>query len=221
LVLGLLISNANSSFIRLGGQVTALTAEILRLDQILRRARNKSSASDRSGFFGFIVHPPKVCEGRQNLFAQCGESRTAKLQAFPLRSVAFWQFQKRACDRVAKSSQSIARILTDDNVALLTRSGSRSTVRHGRRGNGSSVTSFAGLAIGANLRADLAATQCYVFRSQIYGTHDDERARRMAGAMRPCRVAERAHRLLFRGFTRVLCDWVAGMGFHSCNIRKE
>jgi hypothetical protein len=22
------------------------------------RARNKSSASDRSGFFGFIVHPP-------------------------------------------------------------------------------------------------------------------------------------------------------------------
>jgi hypothetical protein len=37
LVLGLLISNANSSFTRLGGQVTALSAEILRLDQILRR----------------------------------------------------------------------------------------------------------------------------------------------------------------------------------------
>src|SRR3954447_15939814 len=37
LVLGLLISNANSSFIRLGGQVTALSAEILRLEQILRR----------------------------------------------------------------------------------------------------------------------------------------------------------------------------------------
>jgi hypothetical protein len=37
LVLGVLISNANSSFIRLGGQVTALSAEILRLDQILRR----------------------------------------------------------------------------------------------------------------------------------------------------------------------------------------
>src|SRR4051795_1385690 len=36
LVLGLLISNANSSFIRLGGQVTALSAEILRLPQILR-----------------------------------------------------------------------------------------------------------------------------------------------------------------------------------------
>src|SRR4051794_2954781 len=37
LVLGLLISNANTSFIRLGGQVTTLSAEILRLDQILRR----------------------------------------------------------------------------------------------------------------------------------------------------------------------------------------
>jgi hypothetical protein len=37
LVLGLLISNANSSFIALGGQVTSLSAQILRLDQILRR----------------------------------------------------------------------------------------------------------------------------------------------------------------------------------------
>ena len=37
LVLGLLISNANSSFTRLGGEVTALSAEILRLDQVLRR----------------------------------------------------------------------------------------------------------------------------------------------------------------------------------------
>jgi hypothetical protein len=37
LVLGLLISNANSSFIALGGEVTSLSAQILRLDQILRR----------------------------------------------------------------------------------------------------------------------------------------------------------------------------------------
>jgi hypothetical protein len=37
LVLGLLISNANASFIRLGGQVTTLSAEILRLDQVLGR----------------------------------------------------------------------------------------------------------------------------------------------------------------------------------------
>ena len=37
LVLGLLISNANTSFIRLGGQVTTLSAEILRLDGILGR----------------------------------------------------------------------------------------------------------------------------------------------------------------------------------------
>jgi len=37
LVLGLLISNANTSFSTLGGEVTALSAQILRLDQILRR----------------------------------------------------------------------------------------------------------------------------------------------------------------------------------------
>ena len=37
LVLGLLISNANTSFNAVGGQVTALSAQILRLDQILRR----------------------------------------------------------------------------------------------------------------------------------------------------------------------------------------
>jgi hypothetical protein len=37
LVLGLLISNANSSFTAVGGQVTAMSAQILRLDQILGR----------------------------------------------------------------------------------------------------------------------------------------------------------------------------------------
>ena len=37
LLLGLLISNANNSFIALGGQVTSLSAQIIRLDQILRR----------------------------------------------------------------------------------------------------------------------------------------------------------------------------------------
>jgi outer membrane murein-binding lipoprotein Lpp len=37
LVLGLLISNANTSFNRIAGEVTTLSAQILRLDQILRR----------------------------------------------------------------------------------------------------------------------------------------------------------------------------------------
>jgi hypothetical protein len=37
LVLGLLISNANTSFTAVGGQVTALSAQILRLDQVLHR----------------------------------------------------------------------------------------------------------------------------------------------------------------------------------------
>src|SRR3981189_3405289 len=36
-VLGLLISTANTTFTRLGGEVTALSAQILRLDHILRR----------------------------------------------------------------------------------------------------------------------------------------------------------------------------------------
>jgi hypothetical protein len=37
LVLGLLISNANSSFIALGGEVTTLSAQLIRLDRILHR----------------------------------------------------------------------------------------------------------------------------------------------------------------------------------------
>jgi len=45
LVLGLLTSNANSSFIRLGGEVTALSAEILRLDQILLRYGSDAQAA--------------------------------------------------------------------------------------------------------------------------------------------------------------------------------
>ena len=37
LVLGLLLSNANSSFSTVQGQVNAISAQILRLDQLLRR----------------------------------------------------------------------------------------------------------------------------------------------------------------------------------------
>ena len=45
LVLGLLISNANSSFIRLGGEVTALSAQILRLDRVLHRYGSDAQAA--------------------------------------------------------------------------------------------------------------------------------------------------------------------------------
>jgi len=45
LVLGLLISNANSSFIRLGGEVTALSAQILRLDKVLLRYGSEAQAA--------------------------------------------------------------------------------------------------------------------------------------------------------------------------------
>jgi hypothetical protein len=60
LVLGLLISNANTSFSALGGEVTTLSAQILRLDQILRRygpetdpARMTLSASARAQIRSF------------------------------------------------------------------------------------------------------------------------------------------------------------------------
>ena len=49
LVLGLLISNANNSFIALGGQVTSLSAQIIRLDQILRRYARTVAISHEIG----------------------------------------------------------------------------------------------------------------------------------------------------------------------------
>jgi len=48
LVLGLLISNANTSFIRLGGEVTTLSAEVLRLHQILRRYGSDTDPARRT-----------------------------------------------------------------------------------------------------------------------------------------------------------------------------
>jgi len=48
LVLGLLISNANASFSRLGGEVTTLSAQILRLDQVLRRYGSDTDPARRA-----------------------------------------------------------------------------------------------------------------------------------------------------------------------------
>ena len=48
LVLGLLISNANSSFITRAGEVTALSADILRLDQMLRRYGPEADTARRT-----------------------------------------------------------------------------------------------------------------------------------------------------------------------------
>ncbi|WP_130227751.1 hypothetical protein [Bradyrhizobium sp. Leo121] len=48
LVLGLLISNANTSFNRLAGEVTTLSAEILRLDHILRRYGTETDPARRT-----------------------------------------------------------------------------------------------------------------------------------------------------------------------------
>jgi hypothetical protein len=60
LVLGLLISNANTSFNAVGGQVTGLSAQILRLDQILRR------------------YGPETTQARE-LLLQYAEQKTADL----------------------------------------------------------------------------------------------------------------------------------------------
>ena len=48
LVLGLLISNANSSFITRAGEVTALSADILRLEQMLRRYGPEADTARRT-----------------------------------------------------------------------------------------------------------------------------------------------------------------------------
>ena len=65
LVLGLLISNANTRFTQLGGEVTALSAQILRLDHILRR-------------YGADAEPAR------NLLLQYAEHKAADL--FPANS---------------------------------------------------------------------------------------------------------------------------------------
>jgi len=52
LVLGLLISNANTKFTRLGGEVTTLSAEILRLDGMMRRY-GPDTASARETLRGY------------------------------------------------------------------------------------------------------------------------------------------------------------------------
>src|SRR5246127_3555459 len=59
LVLGLLISNANTTFTRLGGEVTGLSAQILRLDQILRRY---GSAADPGPGGAGPKHRKKKCD---------------------------------------------------------------------------------------------------------------------------------------------------------------
>lgn len=48
LVLGLLISNANTSFNQLAGEVTTLSAEILRLDQLLRRYGSDTASARKT-----------------------------------------------------------------------------------------------------------------------------------------------------------------------------
>lgn len=55
LVLGLLISNANAKFTRLGGEVTTLSAEILRLDHMLTRYGAKAEPA-RNTLLQYAAH---------------------------------------------------------------------------------------------------------------------------------------------------------------------
>src|SRR6201993_4571048 len=61
LVLGLLISNANTTFTRLGGEVTSLSAEILRLDQILRRYGSAADPAPRGFEDGGAAKNAPLC----------------------------------------------------------------------------------------------------------------------------------------------------------------
>ena len=84
LVLGLLISNANTSFTRLGGQVTALSAEILRLDHMLRRygadaepARNMLlQYAEQKAADLFPDYPPRCTSAIPQLTNCCSGWRT-------------------------------------------------------------------------------------------------------------------------------------------------
>ena len=90
LVLGLLISNANTSFTAVGGQVTAMSAQILRLDQILRR------------------YGPETAQARE-LLRQYAELKTADL--FPDDHPAH-------VDLVAPSTYKLLQQLEDSLLAL-------------------------------------------------------------------------------------------------------
>jgi uncharacterized membrane protein len=76
LVLGLLLSNANNSFNAVQGQVTTLSAEILRLDQLLRRygsdtksAREKlREYAERKRDDLFPKNPADVALGNQSTY---------------------------------------------------------------------------------------------------------------------------------------------------------
>jgi len=98
LVLGLLLSNANSSFNAVQGQVTAISAEILRLDQLLRRygpetklARAKlRQYAERKRDDLFPENPADVHLGVQSTYELLQEVEDAMLAVKPSNARDQW-----------------------------------------------------------------------------------------------------------------------------------
>jgi hypothetical protein len=98
LVLGLLLSNANSSFNAVQGQVTALSAEILRLDQLLRRygsdtklAREKlREYAERKRDDLFPNNPAEVHLGNQSTYELLQEVEDLVLAIKPANARDQW-----------------------------------------------------------------------------------------------------------------------------------
>ncbi|HEX3340300.1 MAG TPA: hypothetical protein VHT68_14145 [Pseudolabrys sp.] len=98
MVLGLLLSNANSSFNAVQGQVTSLSAEILRLDQLLRRygsdaklARKKlREYAERKRDDLFPSNPAEVHLGNQSTYELLQEVEDLVLAIKPANARDQW-----------------------------------------------------------------------------------------------------------------------------------
>ena len=98
LVLGLLLSNANNSFNAVQGQVTSLSAEILRLDQLLRRygadtklAREKlQEYAERKRDDLFPNNPADVDLGDQSTYELLQEVEDLMLAVKPANARDQW-----------------------------------------------------------------------------------------------------------------------------------
>jgi len=98
LVLGLLLSNASNSFNAIQGQVTALSAEILRLDQVLRRygsdtksAREKlREYAERKRDDLFPNYPANVDLGNQSTYELLQEVEDLVLAIKPMNARDQW-----------------------------------------------------------------------------------------------------------------------------------
>ena len=90
-----------------------------------RRARNKSSVSERSSFFGFMIHPRSVSAGQRNLIRS--------MRGIPDRKIASFSTSERdfpaipeACRRPARQAASITCAHSHGRLDRLAKSAMRS-----------------------------------------------------------------------------------------------